>query len=299
MKPILLLLSYCLSACLLLVQPGCSTTAKAPAHPHLVRVEGSGAKLRLEKRPASGSRYEWHGAVDQRGYATGPGTRTSYDKNGRKTQELDATFANGQPAGGRYELRQFSGERLLRQTSGIHDEAGKRVLSEKTTPHDHDTPESAYLSEQVVSALPLAQTATLDSQDVSPAPAPLAEPDAALSLESVEGLPIPRQRLARTGAGDSRSAARQQVTLESAVLSGIFFSSRSLALAELERHCLADIKARAAKEGPKLVPVPGSPPRWVQPPQVITRHTEVVNGKPREQYRATEGKLAADYYQLQ
>lgn len=298
MKPCLpVILTRCLSVCLLLLPAGCSTATTAPAHPHLARVEGGGAKLRLEKRPAAGSRFEWSGAVDGRGYATGPGTRTSYDKNGRKLQELDATFANGQPAGGPYELRQFSRERLARQTTGIYDASGKVLLSEKAAP-GHDTPEAAYLAGQLAGALPLAGTPTLDPLEVNPPPSPLAEPGAAFPPESGGSLPIPRQRLARMGAGDTRSAARQQVTLESAVLSGIFVPTRSLALEELARQCLEDIEDRAAKSGQRLVRVTESEPRWAQQPQLVTRQVQVFNGKPREQYRATGGKLAAEYYLL-
>ena len=322
MKPCLpVILATCLSVCLLLLSAGCSTTPAAPVHPHLARVEGSGAKLRLEKRPTAGSRFEWSGAVDGRGYATGPGTRTSYDKNGRKTQELDATFANGQPAEGPYELRQFSRERLARQTTGFYDASGKVLLSEKAAP-GHDTPEAAYLAGQLAGALPLAGAPMLDPLELEPppaapgtpagmaaagalSPAPRTEPGAALPLEAVENAVIPRQRLARPGAEDARGkeeargAARQQVTLESAVMNGIFFSSRSLALEELERHCLADIEARAEQSGHRLARIPGRKPRWTQAPQVVTRQVPVVNGKPREQYRATGGKLAAEYYLLQ
>lgn len=316
MKPSLpVLLATSLSVCLLLLPAGCSTTPAAPVHPHLARVEGGGAKLRLEKRPAAGSRFEWSGAVDGRGYATGPGTRTSYDKNGRKLQELDATFANGQPAEGPYELRQFARERLARQTTGFYDASGKVLLSEKAVP-GHDTPEAAYLAEQLAGALPLAEAPMLDPLELDPppaatgtpagmaaagarSPAPRTEPGAALPLEAGENAAIPRQRLARPGAEEARGAARQQVTLESAVMNGIFFSSRSLALEELERHCLADIEARAAQSGRRLARIPGREPRWAQEPQVVTRRVQVVNGRPREQYRATGGKLAAEYYLLQ
>jgi hypothetical protein len=72
-----------------------SCTSVPEEYKHVVIAKESGAKF-LNKEPLKAGRYyEWTGAVDRRGYATGPGTRTEYYADGKKTVEATGIFKNG------------------------------------------------------------------------------------------------------------------------------------------------------------------------------------------------------------
>lgn len=107
-----------------------------------VVTRNNGAKIHLLAgwNMQAGQTVEWSGAKDANGFATGPGTMTWYEVDGKKGSEMETNFVAGKPHGS-YLLRHYDHDKLNVETKGTYSN-GVQVGASSAFYFQADTPKS-------------------------------------------------------------------------------------------------------------------------------------------------------------
>lgn len=117
-----------------------SCTMAPPGYKRIELATNNGAKFwdMTSGHPDGGS-WQWEGAVDAKGFATGRGTRTTVSKDGQKFMEQDANFATGIRTEGATETRFYKNGVVTSRHSGWRDKEGKQHGRQSVVNFDADT----------------------------------------------------------------------------------------------------------------------------------------------------------------